>query len=61
MSNTATKIIEIATQVVEDEAKFAKGNNSAGTRARAGYQEIKKLCQAGRVDIQSAKNAEKAA
>lgn len=40
-----------------DVAKFAdKGNNSAGTRVRQAMQEIKKLAQELRVDIQTAKN-----
>lgn len=37
--------------------KFSRGNKSAGTRARKCLQNIKKLSQNLRVEIQSAKKA----
>ena len=37
--------------------KFSRGNKSAGTRARKCLQNIKKLSQSLRVEIQSAKKA----
>lgn len=39
-------------------AKFDKGNKSAGTRARKCLQEIKKICQDLRNQIQGAKKDE---
>lgn len=40
---------------VEHDKFYEKGNNSAGTRARKLLQDIKKLSQAGRDDIQKTK------
>lgn len=34
---------------------FAKGNNSAGTRIRQAMQELKKLAQEVRIEVQEAK------
>jgi hypothetical protein len=39
---------------------FHKGNSSAGTRVRTGMQDLKKLAQALRTEIQDVKNAKKA-
>jgi len=36
---------------------YAKGNSSAGTRVRQAMQELKKLAQDLRLDIQEKKNA----
>ena len=36
--------------------KFTQGNKSAGTRARKALQEIKKLAQELRIEIQARKN-----
>lgn len=36
--------------------KFAKGNKSAGTRARKALAEISKLCKERRKEIQEVKN-----
>ncbi len=38
--------------------KFERGNKSAGTRARKGLQNIKKICQEIRNQIQDAKKKE---
>jgi hypothetical protein len=35
--------------------KFERGNKSAGTRARKSLQNIKKICQEIRIQIQEAK------
>ena len=44
--------------MIEDETKFfEKGNAVAGTRLRNGMQEIKKLCNEVRIDVQSAKKS----
>ena len=39
-----------------DVTKFIDGNNSAGTRVRKAMQEIKKLAQFIRVEVQDQKN-----
>ena len=39
-----------------DVSKFIEGNNSAGTRVRKAMQEIKKLAQIVRVEVQDQKN-----
>ena len=39
-----------------DVSKFIEGNNSAGTRVRKAMQEIKKLAQFVRVEVQYQKN-----
>ena len=39
-----------------DVTKFIEGNNSAGTRVRKAMQEIKKLAQFIRVEVQEQKN-----
>lgn len=61
MSETLTQITEaIATWQTED-AKFVKGNNAAGTRARKALQEITKLAKARRGEISEERNARKEA
>ena len=44
-----------------DIEKFDGGNKAAGTRVRAACQEIKKLAQSIRIDVQAAKNSGKGA
>ena len=39
-----------------DVTKFVEGNNSAGTRVRKAMQEIKKLAQFIRIEVQEQKN-----
>ena len=41
-----------------DVTKFIEGNNSAGTRVRKAMQEVKKMAQAIRVEVQDQKNAQ---
>ena len=41
----------------EMEKFYDKGNKAAGTRARKGLQELKKLAQDIRLEIQAKKNA----
>ena len=40
-----------------DVTKFIEGNNSAGTRVRKAMQEIKKLAQFVRIEVQEQKNS----
>lgn len=42
--------------VVEMEKFYDKGNKAAGTRARKGLQDLKKLAQEIRLEIQDIKN-----
>ena len=39
-----------------DVTKFVEGNNSAGTRVRKAMQEVKRLAQDIRVEVQEQKN-----
>jgi hypothetical protein len=51
------KIKELVASIEGDVAKFSeKGNKAAGTRVRQAMQEIKKLAQDVRVEVQEAKN-----
>jgi hypothetical protein len=43
---------------VEHMKFYEKGNNSAGTRARKILQDIKTVCNEGRIDIQTSKKAD---
>jgi len=53
------KIVALVESMKKDvDAFYAKGNKSAGTRARGACQELKKLAQDLRVDIQEAKKGE---
>ncbi len=51
------KIKELVASAEADVAKFAeKGNKAAGTRVRQAMQELKKLAQEVRVEVQESKN-----
>lgn len=51
------QIKKVMESTEEDVAKFVeKGNKAAGTRVRQAMQEIKKLAQQVRLDVQGAKN-----
>ena len=41
-----------------DVTKFVEGNNSAGTRVRKAMQEVKRLAQDVRVEVQDQKNSQ---
>ena len=47
---------DIVNDCQTDVSKFIEGNNSAGTRVRKAMQEIKKLAQFVRVEVQDQKN-----
>ncbi len=52
-----TQLQELIDEVSEEMSKFYdKGNKAAGTRARKGLQEVKKLAQDIRLEIQNIKN-----
>ena len=50
------KIQEVLDEVQADVNKFENGNKSAGTRVRKAMQEIKKLAQGVRSEVQEIKN-----
>jgi predicted transcriptional regulator len=57
---TFEKIKALLDQTQSDIEKFfAKGNSSAGTRVRQAMQELKKLAQELRTEVQEAKNSNK--
>ena len=41
-----------------DITKFVEGNNSAGTRVRKAMQEVKRLAQEVRIEVQDQKNSQ---
>lgn len=52
-----TKIQELVENMKKDiEAFYVKGNKSAGTRIRGACQDIKKLAQELRINVQESKN-----
>ncbi|WP_018127583.1 hypothetical protein [Balneola vulgaris] len=54
-----TELQGLVEQVSAEMEKFYdKGNKAAGTRARKGLQDLKKLAQDIRLEIQAKKNAE---
>jgi hypothetical protein len=54
---TYEKIKELVANMEKDmDAFYAKGNKSAGTRVRTACQELKKLAQDLRVNVQETKN-----
>ncbi len=55
------KIKELVESMSKDiEAFYVKGNKTAGTRVRSACQDLKKLSQDLRVNVQDAKNTVKA-
>lgn len=61
MRETYEKMYALLNEVEDDIKKFdEKGNKAAGTRVRKTMQDIKKLAQEIRVEVQERKNAEKA-
>lgn len=54
--NTYSKISELVEMMKDDVEKFfVKGNKSAGTRVRTACQDLKKLSQELRVEVQESK------
>lgn len=54
--NKFNQLRELVASMEDDFSKFYdKGNKAAGTRVRKGMQDLKKLCQEIRVDVQSKK------
>jgi len=61
MSNTVEQLKSAFENFLAEDAKFAAGNNAAGTRARKALQEIGKAVKARRNEITAEKNARKEA
>jgi hypothetical protein len=61
MSDTVNQIISAFETWKQEDEKFEKGNNSAGTRSRKALQEIAKLVKTRRAEISEAKTSRKEA
>ena len=61
MSTTVEQLKTAFEEFLAEDAKFAAGNNAAGTRARKALQEVAKLVKARRNEITEEKNARKEA
>ncbi len=61
MSNTVDLLKQHFEEFLAEDAKFAAGNNAAGTRARKALQEVGKAVKARRNEITAEKNARKEA
>ena len=58
LNNEFDQLQDIINDCQTDVTKFIEGNNSAGTRIRKAMQEVKKMAQAIRVEVQDQKNAQ---
>ena len=56
LNNLFDELQDAVNDCQADVSKFIEGNNSAGTRVRKAMQEIKKLAQFVRVEVQEQKN-----
>ena len=56
LNNLFDELQDAVNDCQADVSKFIEGNNSAGTRVRKAMQEIKKLAQFVRVEVQDQKN-----
>ena len=56
LNTTFDELQNVINDCQADVTKFIDGNNSAGTRVRKAMQEIKKLAQFVRVEVQDQKN-----
>ena len=61
MSNTVEQLKSAFENFLAEDAKFAAGNNAAGTSARKALQEVGKAVKARRNEITVEKNARKEA
>jgi hypothetical protein len=56
LSNSFDGLQNAINDCQSDVTKFVDGNNSAGTRVRKAMQEVKRLAQEVRVEVQAQKN-----
>ena len=61
MSNTVEQLKTAMEEFLSEDAKFAAGNNAAGTRARKALAELAKAIKVRRNEITAEKNARKEA
>ena len=58
LNNTFDDLQNAINDCQADVTKFVEGNNSAGTRVRKAMQEVKRLAQEVRVEVQDQKNSQ---
>ena len=58
LDNTFDELQNVINDCQTDVTKFVEGNNSAGTRVRKAMQEVKRLAQDVRVEVQDQKNSQ---
>ena len=56
LNSTFDELQDAINDCQSDVTKFIEGNNSAGTRVRKAMQEVKRLAQDIRVEVQEQKN-----
>tara|TARA_R110002074_G_scaffold224749_1_gene396226 strand:+ start:171 stop:359 length:189 start_codon:yes stop_codon:yes gene_type:complete len=57
LNNVFDELQNVINDCQGDVTKFVDGNNSAGTRVRKSMQDIKRLAQDVRTEVQSQKNS----
>ena len=58
LNNTFDELQNVINDCQGDVTKFVDGNNSAGTRVRKAMQDIKRLAQEMRTEVQNQKNSQ---
>ena len=56
LNSTFDELQDAINDCQSDVTKFVEGNNSAGTRVRKAMQEVKRLAQDIRIEVQEQKN-----
>jgi len=56
LNSTFDELQDAINDCQSDVTKFVEGNNSAGTRVRKAMQEVKRLAQDIRIEVQDQKN-----
>ena len=56
LDSTFDELQNVINDCQTDVTKFVEGNNSAGTRVRKAMQEVKRLAQDIRIEVQEQKN-----
>ena len=56
LDSTFDELQDAINDCQSDVTKFVEGNNSAGTRVRKAMQEVKRLAQDIRIEVQEQKN-----
>jgi hypothetical protein len=56
LNSTFDELQDAINDCQSDVTKFVEGNNSAGTRVRKAMQEVKRLAQNIRIEVQDQKN-----